>query len=124
MFKKTLICAVSIAGLACAPAVAADFGYHHRVYRHAHLRTVPPIAVVPGILPYYRPTFSAIDPYAPLGPQPVAYPPLAGGVYNRPLLAFSHAVVPVPVRVYYIPQREPYYNVPPYIVPEPIFWHW
>jgi hypothetical protein len=114
MFKKILMCAVSIAGLACAPAVAADFGYHHRVYRHAHLRTVPPIAVVPGILPYY----------APLGPQPVAYPPLAGGVYNRPLLAFSHAVVPVPVRVYYIPQREPYYNVPPYIVPEPIFWHW
>jgi|SRR5271168_1055197 len=47
--------------------------------------------------------------------------------FGMPFVAFAGTVgyvpnvtpLPVPVRVYYIPQRNPYYNVPPYAVIEP-----
>jgi opacity protein-like surface antigen len=142
MFKKILICAVSIAGLAPVSAFADAYyaHYRHPGYAQTHwqpaggyawrgTRAYARPAVIrgyygAGFATRYGTTYGAPDPYAPLNPQPGSYQTDAGAAYTQPFVAYSSATayVPVttyaavPVRVYYIPQQPPYYNVPPYVV--------
>ncbi len=56
--------------------------------------------------------------------NPQNYSAPAAFNYNQPIVTYRNATAyvpvttytPVPVRVYYVPQHEPYYNVPPYAV--------
>ena len=104
MFKKILICAVSMIGLVCANARADEFYPMHRhpAYAHstrmhsswhgAHYWRAPGTRIHPTVIRgYYGPGFASdvpyrgIDRYAPLGPQ--AYPPPTPyGVYNQPIV--------------------------------------
>ena len=65
--------------------------------------------------------------YSPSAPAYAAYAPTAALSYAPPTLAYRNVLAyvpvttyaPVPVRIYYVPQQQPYYNVPPYAVPDP-----
>jgi hypothetical protein len=103
----------------------------------------------PNVVRGYYPTRFARGPYGPYGhhgnlPSPYRYgygvttpvaPPADAAAASQPedartpFAAYRSATAlvpvttyePVPVRVYYIPQQQPYYNVPPYAVREPCF---
>jgi hypothetical protein len=92
---KTLILASVVAVALAAPAAAVSrdyYGQYHTYWRH------------------WRP-----------------YPNyVAGLTYGWPIIAYSRVYTyvpglpyPAPVKVYYIPQTEPRYNVPPYAVIAP-----
>ena len=65
----------------------------------------------------------------PVAPTPDVLAASQPDDYRMPFAAYRSATAlvpvttyaPVPVRIYYIPQQQPYYNVPPYAVREPCF---
>ena len=127
MIKKTLICAVSVYALACVPGLAGGAQTHApgRFGAHPHWARggtwhAPRPSVVRGYYPdSYGPVRHAFRPHG--------YPPAAALDYAPPIVAYRSATAyvpvttyaPVPVRIYYVPQQQPYYNVPPYAVREP-----
>ncbi len=93
---KKIILGLVAAGLLASPAAALTrdyYGQYHTYWRH------------------WRPY-----------PNYTAYLP-----YGWPIIAYTRSVAyvpgysygPVPVNIYYIPQTEPRYNVPPYAVVAP-----
>lgn len=130
MTKKTLFCAVLASTLGCVPSFAGDAPYyeprgfgHHRSFDHRRALTWR--AARPAVVRGYYP-----EGYG-LAPRIVRrsfdlYSQLPEG-YVPPMLAYRQATAfvpvttyaPVPVRIYYVPQEQPYYNVPPYAVRVP-----
>lgn len=92
---KTLVLALFAVGVLANPALAFSrdyYGQYHTYWRHWH--------------PY--PNYVACLPYG--------WPMIA---YSRAYAYVPGLVVPAPVNVYYIPQTDPRYNVPPYAVIAP-----
>jgi hypothetical protein len=92
---KTLALALCAVGLLASPAAAFSrdyYGQYHTYWRHWR--------------PY--PNYTAWLPYG--------WPMIA---YTRTRAYVPGLPYPVPVNVYYIPQTEPRYNVPPYAVVAP-----
>lgn len=149
MLKKILICAVLILPLVPLAAHAGSTDPYLPHSRSSHVRPAhygPWHGSHPGVVRGYYPTRFAHGPYGYRGglPSPYRYgygvttpvAPTADVVaaslpegYRAPFAAYRPATAlvpvmtyaPVPVRVYYIPQEQPYYNVPPYAVREPCF---
>jgi hypothetical protein len=138
MPKKTLFCAVSVSTLALVPvwangAQAYESGFYrtHPYRVHSAWHGAHP-AVVRGYYPNgYAPlrhaAWSFGYPGAAYGvPVNAGYVPTATPEYPAQIVAYRSATAfvpvttyaPVPIRVYYIPQQQPYYNVPPYAVRE------
>ncbi|MGO9004553.1 MAG: hypothetical protein ACLQIQ_18115 [Beijerinckiaceae bacterium] len=135
MIKKTLLCAVSVWPLACMPALAGGAQTYEPGRFGAHRHWAPPRSAAwhaprPTVVRGYYPDGYGLSypSHAPGVRAYAAYPPTAALDQAAPVVAYRNATayVPVttyaqvPVRIYYIPQQQPYYNVPPYYaVPEP-----
>jgi hypothetical protein len=85
----------------------------------AMLKKIALVAAMVAATPAFAHGYLA--PYRYVGPHWHPYPDYAAFVpYGLPIVTYSPTVdfVPsvgvVPVRVYYIPQQQPLYNVPPY----------
>lgn len=94
MFKKIALAAVAVA-ISTAPALAGSY-----------------VDQYPG---YYRPHWHPYPNYAAFIPFGFPMTPSARGLTYVPEAGYA----PVPAQVYFIPQNEPYYNVPPYAVIAP-----
>jgi hypothetical protein len=113
--------------LTCVPGLAGGAQTHAPGWFGAHPHWArggawhaPRPSVVRGYYPdSYGPVRHAFRPHG--------YPPAAALDYAPPIVAYRSATAyvpvttyaPVPVRIYYVPQQQPYYNVPPYAVREP-----
>ena len=136
-----------LAPLAAAASEAADYAGPHSA---PHWRSAYPARrhasphVIRGYYPhsygahryaaraYWRDGYGrapyGVYPAAALVPNGAAVLPETG--FDRaPIVAYTSATAfvpvttyaPVPVRVYYMPQQQPYYNVPPYLGPATCF---
>lgn len=150
MFKKARLCVIAglmLAPLAAAASEARDYAgpqptpgwrsaYPARRHASPHvIRGYYPRSfgvhhyAVRAYRPHpYRSAFYGGYPAAALVPNGAAVLPETG--FDRPpIVAYTSATAfvpvttyaPVPVRVYYLPQQQPYYNVPPYLGPAACF---
>jgi hypothetical protein len=141
MFRKILICTVLASPLVTGPALASDYdgygyrspryaghrpvvlrGYYGHSYAHFHPYGPHHYALAAAAWHSYTTGYRTGEPaYA---PDPQTYSMSTALDYTQPIVAYRNATAyvpvttyrPVPIRVYYVPQHEPYYNVPPYAV--------
>jgi hypothetical protein len=139
MFRKILMCAVLTSPFIAASASAGSYE------TSAHAQARPRPVVLKGYYgadvarrPLMRSQYAGnIRSYRPAAPwhayarEEAAYVSSPGYVaqadihYTPPVMIYSQAPATpyahAPIRVYYITQHEPYYNVPPYAVQVPSF---